>query len=52
VLDLCLDAECIEEDLGCHRRTAAGDIDVDALAVQILEPSDVLAGENVNFFIV
>ncbi len=52
VFDLCLDAECIEQNLGRHCRAAANDVDVDPLAAQVLDPRDVLAGEDMNFLIV
>ena len=43
VFDLWLDAEGIQHDLGGHRRTAAGDIDVESPAVQVLKLRDILA---------
>ena len=42
----------LSQDFGDHRRRARGNIDVDALAVQVLELSDILASEDGNFLIV
>src|SRR5579872_3033824 len=50
VLDLRLDTERIEQNLRGHGGTAAADIDIDTLAVQILDPRDVLPGEDVDLF--
>src|ERR1700733_4727842 len=52
VLNFRLDAEGIQHDFSGHRGTAAGDIDVDALAVQVLKLCDVLAGEDVDLLVV
>ncbi len=52
VLDLCLDAKCAQRNFGRHGRTAATDINVDALAVQVLNPSDVLTGKDMDLLVV
>src|SRR5271154_6487560 len=52
VFELGLDAKRVEHDLRGHCGAAAIDVNIDALAVQVLEASDVLAREDMNLLVV